>query len=81
MWYLYIILCQDNSFYTGISPTPEKRFTQHKRGKGGKYTASHPPLKIIYKEELATKSDALKREYAIKQWTREQKIKKLALHF
>lgn len=73
MWFVYILRCQDDSLYTGISPDPEKRFTVHINGKGGNYTRSHKPVKIIYQEQCATKSDALKREVEIKRLTRKQK--------
>jgi len=79
MWFVYILLCSDNSLYTGYSPDPKKRFLEHKRGKGGKYTRSHKPLKIIYTEEFATKSEALKREIEIKSWPRRKKITILKL--
>ena len=79
MWFVYILLCADNSLYTGASNDPEGRFEQHKSGKGSKYTRSHKPLKIIYQEQLPTKSEALKREIEIKSWSRNKKIANLRL--
>jgi len=79
MWYVYILLCSGNSLYTGASPDPQQRFETHKAGKGSKYTRSHKPVKIIYQEQLATKSEALKRENEIKSWPRQKKIKTLNL--
>lgn len=79
MWYVYILLCSDNSLYTGISNKPQKRFQDHKQGKGGAYTRSHKPVKIIYLEKYTTKSQALKREMEIKSWRRVEKIRKLNL--
>lgn len=79
MWYVYVLLCKDNSLYTGISNNPAKRFLEHKNGKGGRYTKSHKPLKIIYSEKLVSKSEALKREFEIKSWSREEKINILNL--
>ena len=81
MWWVYILLCQDGSLYTGSTNNLEKRFADHKNGKGGKYTRSHPPLKIVYQEELASKSAALKREIEIKSWSRLKKTKKLKILF
>ena len=71
MWYVYILLCEDGSFYTGYSPNPQKRFLDHKHGKGGHYTSSRKPIKIIHLEEFFDKSTALKRERQIKGWNRE----------
>jgi len=79
MWYIYILLCSDNSLYTGSTNDLGKRFLNHQNGKGGKYTRSHKPLKIIHTEEFATKSEALKREIEIKSWTRAKKIQILKL--
>lgn len=75
MWYVYILFCKDQSLYTGITNNLKKRFLEHKMGKGGRYTRSHKPIKIIHKEKFLTKSKALKREMEIKSWSREKKIK------
>jgi len=74
-----MLLCADNSLYTGYSDDPEKRFSEHKNGRGAKYTKSHKPLKIIYQEKFDTKSEAMKREAEIKSWPREKKIQLLSL--
>ncbi|MCL4382752.1 GIY-YIG nuclease family protein [Patescibacteria group bacterium] len=79
MWSVYILLCSDVSFYTGISNNPEKRFEDHKNGKGGRYTRLHKPIKILYLEKFATKSEALSREAQVKGWSREKKIRILKL--
>ena len=81
MWFVYILLCEDGSLYTGISNDPQQRFLDHKNGKGGRYTRLHKPTKIVYKKQLASKSDALKRELQIKGWTRKKKIRELKLGF
>jgi len=80
MWYVYIILCEDESFYTGYSDNPERRFFEHKNGRGGHYTRGHKPLKIIYTEQLSCKSEALKREAQIKGWSHGKKIRILKLN-
>lgn len=79
MWVVYIILCRDQSLYTGITNNLEKRYSEHLSGKGGKYTRSHKPHKLIYQEKLNSHSEALKRELEIKSWSREYKIKVLNL--
>jgi putative endonuclease len=79
MWFVYILLCQDGSFYTGATNNIEKRFLDHQSGKGGKYTRSHKPVKLIYSEKFTTQSEALKREIKIKSWDRSKKIKELGL--
>ena len=75
-----MLICEDASFYLGSTPDVEKRFLIHLLGKGGSYTRSHKPLKIVYTEELPDKSSALKREHELKQLTHLQK-KNLVVDF
>lgn len=79
MWFVYVLLCSDGSLYTGITNDLERRFLDHKNGKGGRYTRSHKPVKIIYQEKFPLKSKALKKEAKIKSWGRDKKIRKLNL--
>jgi len=74
-YFIYIIRCLDGSYYTGSTNDIEKRFKKHLKGCGAQYTKSHKPEKIVYQEESPTKSDALKREAEIKNWSREKKEK------
>ena len=73
MWYLYILRCGDGTLYTGITTDVEKRLEAHRAGKGAKYTRGRSPLEVVYREECATHSDALKRELEIKRLTRAEK--------
>lgn len=79
MWFVYVIQCADGSFYTGSTNNLQKRFLDHKNGKGGRYTRSHKVIKIIYSEQFASKTEALKKEFEIKSWNRATKIKNLNL--
>lgn len=79
IWYIYILLCADTSLYTGATNDLNKRFKDHQSGKGGKYTRSHKPLKMIHHETFETKSEALRREAEIKSWSRSKKISILKL--
>jgi putative endonuclease len=81
MYKLYILLCSDNSLYTGITKNIKKRMMQHKIGDGSKYVRSRLPFKLIYIEECGDRSEALKREYEVKSWIRDEKIKNLGLKF
>ncbi len=73
MWFVYILLCNDGSYYIGSSNNVDKRFKDHLNGNGGRYTRSYKPVKLVYKEELANKSEALKREAQLKKLTRVEK--------
>ena len=74
MYYIYILRCCDKSLYTGITMDVKRRFKEHRAGKGGHYTRSHPPEKIVYIEKAKTRSAALKREAAIKKMPRKRKL-------
>lgn len=78
-WFIYIILCKDRSLYTGISLDPKKRFVEHQSGHGGAYTRSHPPVRIVYTEQIESRSAALRREAEIKHWGRLKKMKTLGI--
>ena len=67
MNYAYILKCSDDTYYTGWTNDLEKRVKRHNEGKGAKYTKVRRPVELVYYEEFATKQDAMKREYAIKQ--------------
>jgi putative endonuclease len=73
MYCVYILECEDRSFYVGSSPDPRERFGRHRAGTGGRYTRSHKPTKIVYIEKFTTKSEALRREVQIKGWSKVKK--------
>lgn len=74
MYYVYILECCDKSLYTGYTNHLEKRIKAHNEGKGAKYTKGRRPVSLVYFESFQTKSEALKREYAIKQFSRKKKL-------
>lgn len=73
MYFVYILLCSDKSLYTGSTNNIEKRFEDHLKGRGAKYTKSHKPIKVVYQEKFESKSEALKREAQIKKLTKKEK--------
>jgi putative endonuclease len=72
-WYVYMILCSDNSLYTGITTDLQRRFGQHAAGRGAKYFHGRQPLWIVFQESGHTRSSASSREMQIKQLTRVEK--------
>ena len=72
-WQVYIILCSDNSLYTGITTDLERRLQQHAKGKGAKYFRGRNPLKVVFLESGYTRSTAFQRELIIKAMTRGEK--------
>lgn len=77
IYYVYIMECSDGSLYTGITNDTEKRLKIHNQGKGAKYTRGRLPVKIVYREEVGSKGDALRREAEIKKLERIDKLKLL----
>ena len=74
MNYTYILKCKDGSLYTGWTNDLEQRVAAHNTGKGAKYTKARRPVVLVYFEEFETKEQAMKREYAIKQMARKDKL-------
>lgn len=74
MNYVYILKCKDESLYTGWTTNLNNRIKTHNSGKGAKYTRARLPVELVYFEEFEDKIEAMKREYAIKQLTREKKL-------
>lgn len=75
MNYTYILKCCDGSLYTGWTTDLERRLKEHNAGKGAKYTKSRRPVELAYFESFGTREEAMKREYAIKQMKRGDKLK------
>ena len=73
--YCYIVECSDGTYYTGWTTDPERRVKQHNKGIGAKYTSVRRPVKLVYLELLSSRTDAMKRELAIKKMKRLQKSK------
>ncbi len=62
MFYTYILLCSNGSYYKGFTNDLEKRYQQHLNGTGAKHTAKHRPIKIAYYETYKTEQEAVARE-------------------
>ena len=79
-YYVYMILCEDGSYYTGHTKNVIHRFKQHEKGLGAKYTRTHKPEKLVYTEKFSTRGYAIRRERAIKMMTHKKKQKLVHLH-
>ncbi len=73
-WFVYILRCADGTLYTGMTDDVPRRVEVHNSGKGAKYTRGRLPVEAVYWAECESHSAALKREFAIKQLTRQEKI-------
>lgn len=77
-WQVYIILCSDQSLYTGITTDAQRRFAQHLAGTGAKYFRGRTPLRLVYQEDGHDRSSASRREAEIKLLRPEQKRQLIA---
>jgi len=77
-WSVYIILCTDDSLYTGITTDISRRFNQHRDQKGAKYFRGRQPKTLVYLETEHDRSSAGKREVAIKSLSRSEKLSLIA---
>ena len=71
--YMYILLCNDGSYYTGSTSNLHKRIKQHFAGEGANHTKKHPPVKLLYYEEFSRIDDAFYREKQVQGWSRKKK--------
>jgi putative endonuclease len=74
MYYVYLLECKDGTLYTGITTDVERRFKEHKDGKGGKYTRAKKVVRVLHTEKFADRSKASKREAEIKRWSHSEKL-------
>jgi len=72
-WVCYLLRCADDTLYCGITNDMEKRLAAHNAGEGAKYTRGRIPVNLVYCENCADKSSALKRELQIKRMSRSTK--------
>ena len=83
-WYVYIVRCSDQSFYTGITNNVERRIDEHNNSDllGARYTRTRCPVNLVYQESLDSRSEATRREYKIKGLSRTEKealVKKMQI--
>ena len=73
-WFVYILLCHDNSLYTGITKDLQRRLQEHNDGVGAKYTRGRRPVSLFYWERQPNRASATSRENAIKSLPRPEKL-------
>ena len=72
-FFVYIVKCRDNSFYTGFTPDLKRRVKLHNAGRGAKYTRDRRPVKLVWHKKYKYFKLAFMEERRIKTFTREQK--------
>lgn len=77
-WAVYIARCADGSLYTGIARDAGARIAAHNAGTGARYTRGRRPVALVYREDVADRAAASRREYAIKRLPRSAKLRLIA---
>jgi putative endonuclease len=77
-YFVYILLCRDGTYYTGVTNDLIRRVAMHNAGTGAKYTRGRGPVTPVYARACASRADALKEEARIKKLTREEKRRLIA---
>ena len=76
--WVYVLECADGTYYTGYTTDIERRVSEHDGGDGAKYTRGRTPVELIYSERCESRSEAMAREYEIKQLRRVEKERLVA---
>lgn len=71
--HVYVLECADGTYYTGYTTDVQRRVAEHDAGEGAKYTRGRTPVELVHLEEYDSKSEAMSREYEIKQFSRSRK--------
>jgi predicted GIY-YIG superfamily endonuclease len=72
-WFVYLLKCSDNSYYTGIAQDVKERLDRHTTGRGAEYTKARLPVELVYVEKVKDHSEALVREKWLKRQTHQVK--------
>ncbi|MFT4600304.1 MAG: putative endonuclease [Arenicella sp.] len=70
---VYIILCKNDTLYTGSTIDLSRRLKEHINGSAANYTKKYPPIKLLYTEEFEHIAIAFKREKQIQRWSQSKK--------
>jgi len=78
MWYVYIVECKDQTYYTGITQNLERRINEHRNGLVEGFSKKYNLKKLVYFDVFSRITDAIAVEKKIKGWLRRRKIELVA---
>jgi putative endonuclease len=73
-WHVYLLRCADGTLYTGVTTDPDRRLAEHNRGTASRYTRGRRPVEMVHREACGNRSEALRREAAVKGMSRVDKL-------
>jgi len=79
-WVVYLLLCNDSTYYCGITNNLERRLSVHNKGRGARYTKTRTPVKLIASSEKMSRQDAMKLEKKVKKLPKQKKLSLLNNH-
>jgi putative endonuclease len=79
-YFVYMLLCNDGSYYTGYTSNVLSRFERHKKGRGARYTKMRQPKRIVYLKRFSTRRAAMRRERQMKALSHDEKRDLSRLH-
>jgi len=72
--FIYLLRCADGTIYTGWTYDVPQRVRAHQTGRGARYTRTRRPVRLVYSEQLPSRREAMRREIALKRWSRARKL-------
>ena len=78
---MYILKCNDGTYYTGSTWNLERRLEEHNQGIGANYTSKRLPVELVHLEEFERIEDAFLREKQIKNWSQKKKLSLIEKNF
>ena len=74
IYFVYILKCSDETYYTGITSDLKKRLLEHQKGEySNSYTASRKPVYLVFYSEFKNVEIAIQKEKQIKKWSKAKK--------
>ncbi|MEO8384111.1 MAG: GIY-YIG nuclease family protein [Betaproteobacteria bacterium] len=73
-WVLYLLECENGTYYAGITTDLDRRFAEHVFGVGARYTRANPPLRVLAAKEFPDRASATRAEAALKKLPRKNKL-------
>jgi len=77
-WIVYILICADSTYYTGVAPDLERRLKKHNSGRGAKYTRGRRPVRLVWSHRCDSYTEARALEAQLKRWSRARKERLVA---
>ena len=74
-WFVYMIECEGDRIYTGVAVDVDARFKKHCAGRGAAFTRINKPVRLLASKRCKSRSHALKQEYALKQLSKDEKLR------